>query len=278
MTTTTTPPTTTATTSTKKRKLNSQDSEPRKKVRKSSEEEEKTKPKIKRSEADIRGEMLEKGALLLEFNVERNGLNTQQSTRWRNVEKKGFLVTEKGCLIPALCHWFQNRSKKVGYDCALSFFKGQVRQTETVGTTNKHGWDCEDNISHLCHRNECCAYTHIELVPRWKNLKRNYCGLEGICDCGMDPPCVDTYHPPSFVREPDRLLTYETPDLSKKIKAMFDSPNDNVKVKVKILPKNHYDMQDQKRINRNARIKGSIRTAKETKRKQQKNTNKINNG
>src|SRR5690606_38008336 len=94
MTTTTTPPTTTATTSTKKRKLNSQDSEPRKKVRKSSEEEEKTKPKIKRSEADIRGEMLEKGALLLEFNVERNGLNTQQSTRWRNVEKKGFLVTE----------------------------------------------------------------------------------------------------------------------------------------------------------------------------------------
>lgn len=216
--------------------------------------------KAKRSEADVRNDMLQKGALLLEFRTLRKA-SSQEVDRWRAVEKKGFLVTEKGCLFPAACHLFGNRSKKVGYDRALSFFEGKARDPGTAGSVNEHGWDCEDTVSHLCHRDDCCARSHLELVARWKNLKRNYCGANGGCDCGMVPTCVDTYHPPSFPRKPDTLLRYDTPGLSAKIKGLFETDD----VEVKILPATHYRKQDIKRENRNKRIKGSKKTVKGTK-------------
>ena len=215
----------------------------------------------KRSEEFVRNEMLANGALLLEFHIDRDGFAKADLARWRAIEKKGFLVTDRGCLLPASCHWFDNRPKSVGYDRALKFFEGKERDPSSAGSTNEHGWSCEDTVSHLCHRNRCCSYLHVNLEPKWKNFKRNYCGVDGRCDCGMDPPCVETYHPPSFVRQSDRLLTYGTPDLSSKVKRLFERPG----VKVKILPLTHYRKQDLKRKNRKRRIKGSIKTAKETK-------------
>jgi len=233
--------------------------------------------KTKRSEADVRKEMLGKGALLLRFTVDRENLRKEEIDRWRAVEKKGFLVTAKGCLIPAACHWFSNRSKKVGYDCALSFFKGQTRDPDSDGRVDGNGWDCADVVSHLCHRNKCCAYEHLEMSPRWKNFKRNYCGADGKCDCGLKPPCVATYHPPNFVGGPLDLLAYDTPNLSEKIKELFERDEPGYKVKVSILPKDEYKTQDLKRDNRNKRIKGSKKTAKETKKKQSRMTRNLDN-
>jgi hypothetical protein len=223
-------------------------------------------PKTKKSEAEIRNARLAKGALLLQFNVERDGLGQKSIDRWRSVEKKGFFVTTKGCLIPAECHLFSNRSKKVGYDCALEFFRGQIRNPETAGNVNVHGWDCEETVSHLCHRNSCCAHSHLELVERWKNLKRDYCGYNGLCDCGSVPMCLDTYHPASFVRD-DEFLTYKTPGLAKKIKEFFEITDNDIKVKVKILQIDHYTKDDKKKENKNKRISGSKKTVKETKKK-----------
>lgn len=226
--------------------------------------------KTKGSEAQIRNEMLGKGALLIHFTVDQENLRKEAIDRWRAVEKKGFLVTTKGCLIPSECHWFAKQSKKVGYDCALKFFKGEERDPGSVGMVDKNGWDCEETVSHLCHQNRCCAYRHLELSPKWKNLKRNYCGANGKCDCGLVPPCVATYHPTNFVQGPPDLLTYDTPNLSKKIKELFECDEPGLKVKVSILAKNKYKVQDQKRDNRNKRIKGSKKTAEETKKKQSK--------
>lgn len=216
--------------------------------------------KVKKTEADIRNDMLDRGALLLEFTINRPWLNNQDLTLWRAVEKKGFLVTDKGCLFPSD---HQTRSKKTAYDLALKFFKGQERNPATNGTVNEAGWDCEDTVSHLCHRDECCSISHLELVPRWKCLRRNYCGLDGTCDCGMQPPCVDTYYPPTFARKPDTFLTYSTPGLGKKIKALFETDT----ISVKILPRNHYVKDDIKYKNKQARIKRSKKTYKETLRK-----------
>jgi hypothetical protein len=246
-------------------KKRSGNDEPTAKRRKTNEEKGKkpvtsAKPKVKQSEADIRNEQLGKGALLLQFTSTRAGLLPQEITRWRNVEKKGFLVTTKGCLIPADCHLFTNRSKSVGYDCALSFFNGQIRDPATVGTVNQYGWDCEEQVSHLCHRSPCCSFKHLELCPRWKNMKRNYCGLNGTCDCGLQPPCVATYCS-NAARPTDDLLTYSTPNVGQLVRDMFDTDS----VKVKILQKNHFATQDKKHVNRNKRIKGSKKTFKEKK-------------
>ena len=104
-------------------------------------------------------------------------------------------------------------------------------------------------------------------MERWKNLKRNYCGYSGNCDCGSNPECIDTYHPPSFVRQ-DKFLNYSTPGLKKKLVKLFEVNEVNLVVKVEILPVTYYVVQDAKRENKNKRIKGSKKTVKETKKKQ----------
>jgi len=227
--------------------------------------------KTKSSEESIRNERLERGAILLRFEIERPDLTQAQIDRWRDVEKKGFFVTEKGCLIPADCHLFKNRSKKVAYDLSMAFFYGKERDLESKGKKNHNGWDCEENISHLCHRNSCCCYRHLELVPRWKNLRRNYCGDSGECDCGSENPCVDVYHPISFVRK-DTYLTYSTKHLKKKLDEMYKVDEPGLKVRVKILPRDHYFIQDKKRDNRNKRKKASKENLRETKKKEIKHS------
>ncbi len=70
------------------------------------------------------------------------------------------------------------------------------------------GWPTDSQISHLCHRRQCCRPDHLQLELRVCNVRRNYCGIlskigdgEGGCDCGMVPPCVRLYRPEGDLSE-----------------------------------------------------------------------------
>lgn len=212
--------------------------------------------KGRQTEASVRDAMLAQGALLLEFRIVRpsSDLDTDALRSWRSIEKKGFLVTKQGCLIPAPCHRFGNSKKKPAYEVALRLFWGKKRNPDTVGSVNEFGWPAEDQASHLCHDNACCAYCDLELVPQWKNLKRNYCGYGGHCDCGRVPECKLRYIPSDVPREYD-LLRYGDEDLSKRVKGLFEIDTDELKVTVRILDPDCYRSQDEQRKHRNERIK-----------------------
>jgi len=223
----------------------------------------KQKQNPKRDEATIRNEMLDRGALLLKFSVTKKP-SQKVKDDWRIIERKGFLVTTLGCLIPASTYFFKARAKKVGYDCAYSFFIGEEpRRQEMKKSTNQFGWDTADSMSHRCHRNQCASFLHIVREPRWKNWKRNYCGYDGRCDCGVEPSCVSRYYPDHFQRDEPSYLTYETKGLKKKLDEMFGTEN----ISVKLLPRDIYVNEDTKRAARMKRIKGSSNTLKETKKK-----------
>jgi len=211
--------------------------------------------KGKRSEASVRNEMLSKGALLLRFEVDGGeGVNHQTLSLWRSIEKKGFLVTRNGCLIPAPCHQSGNSKKKPAYETAMKLFCGRSKDPGTVGTVNAFGWPAEEQLSHLCHDDACCCYKDLEVVPQWKNLKRNYCGIDGVCDCGLEPKCKYRYLPSNVARDYD-LLRYGEPKLSKKVKELLETNDPDLQITVRILPANYYAVADLKRQNRNLRIK-----------------------
>jgi hypothetical protein len=225
-------------------------------------------PTPRRTEADLRNEHLKQGAILLKFTVTRNPPPNQADIQnWRCIEKKGFRVALDGCLIPHSVHWFKNRQKKIASDVALTFFHG--KKCDRTKKVNKHGWPCQETTSHLCHWNICCAYNQLCIEPQWMNVKRNYCGRDGVCDCGMKPPCVDTYHNSTFDRQKE-YFSYSTPDLSKKIKQLFEVNTSELKISVKILPADFYKKQDLKRSNRIARKKGGDRAAAQSKKKRQR--------
>lgn len=227
-----------------------------------------TKQAKKRPEAEIRNNHLKKGALLLKFTVDRIGINQDILRQWRSIEKKGFLVTKTGCLIPALNHK-SNSKKKSAYEIAMNFFFGKSKNLEQ-GIVNEFGWPAEEQLSHLCHDNSCCCYKDLEIEPQWKNLKRNYCGFFGFCDCGMIPKCKCRYLPSNTIRNYD-LLHYEDKNLSLIIKELFEYSSPDLTVKVSILPKDYYKVEDEKRVNRNTRIKRKrIHDAEHLKNKKRK--------
>jgi len=166
-------------------------------------------------------------------------------------------VTKSGCLIPAPCHQYGNSKKKPAYEVAMKLFWGKTKNPETLGSVNKFGWPAEEQISHLCHDNACCAFKDLELVPQWQNLKRNYCGFNGVCDCGRIPECKCRYLPSntSWEYDNDSLLHYGDKNLSVQVKGLLEIDNEELVVKVRILEADHYTIQDQKRENRNLRIK-----------------------
>lgn len=233
-----------------------------------------------RTEAEVRDEHLGNGALLLRFEVTRKGkaIPEPDLQKWRKVEKMGFRVTTTGCLIPHENYTSQSRSKTVACEVALKVFWGQARRGETTGTRNDFGWPMADQISHLCHNNSCCAYHCLELSPQWKNLKRNYCGFNGTCDCGLVPACRDRYYSSSADRERNskvEYLRYNTPDLGQKVRGLFNCDTDDLKVGVKILQKGFYKDQDKKRANRLKRKRGQKKTEKETRKKAAKRQRRL---
>jgi len=237
----------------------------------------------RQSEAKVRDRHLEQGALLLQFTVQRPGnkVDKQALDSWRAIEKKGFLVTTTGCLIPAPCHTEGNSKKKPAYETAMKLFWGRAKDPATKGAVNQYGWPAEEQTSHLCHDNACCCYKDLEVVPQWQNLKRNYCGFGGTCDCGSDPPCKCRYLPSNVSRDYD-LLSYDTPNVGKKVRDLLETNAPGLVVAVKILQPDHYKVQDEKRANRGQRIKRKAkhdaeRDKKAKKRKLSNNDNNNNN-
>lgn len=234
-------------------------------------------PKKRASVPTIRGQMLEDGAVLLRFTVcfskdapeEKLKISKEAEKEWRSVEQYGFLILEDGCLIPAPCkREGANKTKKNAYDVAYRYFSGQTIERDDKAF-DELGWPIGEQLSHLCHDNACCCYKCLIGEETWRNRKRNYCGRDGTCDCGMDPPCKKTYRSSHVKRvyAREQLLVYSSPHLGDRVKAFYNSETLERTVKVKILPANHYRVKEKKDENKGKRVTGSKRTREETRKK-----------
>lgn len=206
--------------------------------------------KLRTSEADIRNAHLKKGALLLKFEFKYD-VDQHYLRIWRSIEKKGFLVSDSGCLIPSGCHMYGNSKKKPAYVIALALFKKLIANPNTKGTFNEFHWPSEEQVSHLCHWNDCSSYKDLELEPKFKNQKRNFCGFDGSCDCGCLPKCKCRYLPSNIERN-TTFLDYSTPRLASRLAEFFDDKE--LGISVKLLPSDYFIKEDLVRTNRNKRV------------------------
>lgn len=217
----------------------------------------------RRSEADLRNEHLEKGALLLRFHLDKPDTNPDVVI-WRGIEKKGFLVTTAGCLIPHSVHWFRSRARHEGARIFLKVANSAAQSTPASSNDSSAaatlGWPTGTELSHLCHDSNCCNPQHVVIEAKWINSKRNYCGSSGVCDCGMKPACVATYQKEHDYKQ-EALLSYSTHRLSNRLSEMF-AANCN---KVEVLNRNSYLVEDRKRENRLARRRRAKRHERQAK-------------
>lgn len=199
---------------------------------------------------EIREEMLRKGAIFFDFERPKDieyVENDKQIVDWfKKMEEYGFLVSETGCILPYKNYYTHSKGRKKGYGLSASFFKGKP----PTFPPHKYNWPVVTQISHLCHRNQCINPTHLHYEPQWKNLKRNYCGEDGHCDCGVVPSCISTYRNEKWEYN-DTFITYETKDYKGKIKKLFK----NSKYRFKILSSDYYKTEDEKKKTRNERLK-----------------------
>jgi hypothetical protein len=203
---------------------------------------------------------------LIEFKVDRVPRPTQKVVNdWRVIEKKGFRVTEDGCLLPHPNHYPKANDRLSAPEVAMEFFSNKVRSTDDPAR-DEEGYPTSEQLSHLCHWNRCCWFKTLTFEPQWKNQKRNFCGRSGSCDCGNEVKCVRMYHSSEWPRTP-KFLAYDTPDLAAKLKALFEVREPGLSVTLKVLPKDHYVIQDQQRENR------TERRSKEKKEKAKKKKN-----
>lgn len=169
----------------------------------------------RRASGHLRSDFLDKGAFLIEFAQPPVPLNMFQrepplgfdiplvsdevyekfKTEYRTMERKGFLVTsDTGCLIPHEQYsTTQKGATRKGHQRAFAFFGRWCPKQGTTAERNLHGWPSTQQISHKCHRRNCCRPDHLLSEEQWRNLKRNYCGHDGSCDCGSEIKCIRTY-------------------------------------------------------------------------------------
>lgn len=205
-----------------------------------------TSRKQKRSEFEIRAETLSEGAHLFSFHCSEQ-LGKEFIDQWQAMERKGFFVTTDGCILPYSYYRKSNLKGDIlkGHQRAAHLFFG--RKPDYTVRTNQHGWPCDEQISHLCHRVDCIRPDHIVIEPRWKNLKRNFCGEKGQCNCGMLPKCLRTYHNSTTFME---NLTFETSaDAVQLLLAPLKTLHS-----FKLLTKTHFKKEDEKKSNRTKRI------------------------
>jgi hypothetical protein len=201
--------------------------------------------KEKRSDSEIRNGHLSDGAILIEF-VPHKDASEMVIKQWRKIEKFGFMITIDGCLIPHSMFNGYSKDRKSGYSYALPFFKN-VSTGKPQNLVDEEGYPIDLQYSHLCHFGRCASPICIIVEEKWKNVKRNYCGRSGSCDCGNSIKCRRTYHNDSFDWGFE-YLTYDTPKLSSKLEMLFPG------VEFKVLPADSYRKQDLKRSNKNKRI------------------------
>lgn len=217
----------------------------------------------KRSDADIRKEVLEEGGHLFEF-TNKSKSSGDHLSNWTVMQEKGFFVTTDGCILPYVYFRKSNSSghKFKGHQRSSRFFHG--RSPLKNRPTNEHGWPCHEEVSHLCHRADCIRPDHLVIEEFWKNRKRNFCGVNGSCDCGNQVRCVRTYHNAETFKE---RVTFE----QDKAKVNLLLADLKLKYPFKLLSDNHYHSEDIKRKNRNNRL------AKGRAQKKKKNDSNNNN-
>lgn len=121
------------------------------------------------------------------------------------MNRKLYRVTNEGCMIPHYS-WGMRSAGNVdkGYQLVMDASYGWRPAGGGAGQVellNSFGWSEVLQASHLCHMGPmCCNPSHVIAESRWRNLKRNYCGCAGQCDCcqGLpDPldqfPCIAPY-------------------------------------------------------------------------------------
>jgi len=207
---------------------------------------------IKRSEPDIRAEMQETGAVLLEFNIPPDTVK-EAVDQWRTMEAKCFHVTGDGCIFPYRYFWSSNTKghKLSGHRRSVAFFTHRALNSSV--SVNQYGWPMTEQVSHLCHRENCVNPQHLIVEAQWCNLRRNYCGLTGHCTCGMQPACLRTYMRwDNFLMQVKEgavsLATTEQEvlDVLQDLRGQFP---------FRVLKKTHYAVEDLKRANRKDRKK-----------------------
>jgi len=132
--------------------------------------------------------------------------------KYRTMERKGFLVTtDTGCLIPHEQYsTYQQGATVKGHQRSFAFFAHWVPTSAGSETVrNEFGWPATIQISHLCHRRGCCRIDHLIAEEQWRNQKRNYCGLNGVCDCGNDIKCLRRYQDENQVEEREFCTTID---------------------------------------------------------------------
>lgn len=205
----------------------------------------KTKPKTKRSTGEIRAEMKLQGCVFLLFdpppNVSQKWLN-----EWRAMEKYGLFVTTEGCILPYKYYRksFEAGDGLQGHKRAVHFFMNM--EPDRTPKVNQFGWPCEQQISHLCHNADCANPFHLHVEYKWQNWKRTYCGYNGHCDCGMQPPCVRTYtNSATFAQT--HTLESDIPKVKVILAGLKNRWN------FKVLQRDFYDKKDQKAAAHNKR-------------------------
>lgn len=186
--------------------------------------------KAKRTSGSIRKHHQQRGAFLIEFAAPNEPVDMllrdmpvgvgsgplqagkeRQSTidLYRTMERKGFRVTKDiGCLIPdeQYCTYQKGATVK-GHQRAFGFFAHWCPKHAEVAIRNEFGWPMNLQISHRCHRRSCARVDHLIGEEQWRNLKRNYCGYNGQCDCGNAIPCLRRYQMQDQTDQPDFCQT-----------------------------------------------------------------------
>jgi len=223
----------------------------------------------RRSEADLRNENLAAGALLLFFESVLPAPPQDATVAWRTIERKGLRVTRTGCLIPHHLHTPDAHHRTAAVAAAMRFFTGRSPDSARAGSKNHLGWPEHEEHSHLCHRFSCCNPSHLVIEPFWKNRKRNFCGLNGKCDCGMQPACIRPYENRDatdlHVGNKANLLLYEEHGLAEKLRQHVPLARS-----VRLLPGNHYHAEDVKRLNRIKRLRRGDVHKQQGKKKEKK--------
>ena len=186
-------------------------------------------PKAKRSSGSMRKSNMARGAFLFEFQTPNQPvdiirrelgpgvakgplqkIDARKSAldQYRTMERKGFRVTSDiGCLIPdeQYCTYQQGHTVK-GHQRTVSFFAHWRPEQGETAIRNEWGWPCDLQVSHLCHRRSCCRLDHLIVEEQWRNVKRNFCGSSGACDCGNPIKCKRRYDSKETAELPDFVL------------------------------------------------------------------------
>lgn len=202
----------------------------------------------------IRANMLQKGALFFKFEQPPTGSSKEDHVKFfRQMEELGFLVTNTGCMFPHVNFTSSSKGRPKGHRISALFFKGEPPQFPR----STHGWPSTTQVSHLCHRKHCVNPNHMVYEEQWRNLKRNYCGFNGQCDCGMTPKCLATYHNENWKHD-DVFVTYDTA----KYKAML--PSHLRELRYTVLSKDHYSNEDRRKEKRNERLRRKRKRGEES--------------